>query len=708
VVKLSNTQLVLPTYQKNYSAPKSFFIFSYKLFYMKSFFALTIACSFLYACNNTSTVAKTDLLAANADTTAKPGNDFFLYANGGWIKKTPIPESESGWGIGNMVQDEIYNRLKIINNNAAAAKNEAGSIAQKIGDFWKTAMDSATLDRAGITPLQNDLEKITAIKNNADLLIVGAEFKTQGINCFFSGYVSQDDKNSEMMAYKLDQGGLGMPNRDYYFNTDERTLKVRAAYKTYLVKTFTQLGNDSSTAQKNANAVYTLDTKLAKASRKLEDLRDPYKNYNKMDWAGLTKIAPAINWSDYTKNTGVTKTDSVIVGQPEFYTALSHEIKNTPLEDWKNYLRFHLIQSNAGYLDKVSFDNAFEYRKSLTGAKEPRPRWKRVLDAEESAIGEALGQLFVKEYFNETAKKRYTDMVEAIRDAYKERITQLTWMGDSTKQKAYTKLAKISKKVGYPDKWKDFSALKIDTASFVANMQRANQWWHNYDIDKLGKPVDRTEWVMTPQTYNAYYNPSNNEIVLPAGIFAVPGYRDEELDDALVFGYAAASTIGHEITHGFDDQGRQYDDAGNLKNWWTKKDEEEFSKRAKAIINQFNEFMPVDTLHINGNATQGENIADLGGMLLGLDAFKKTEAYKKNAVIGGFTQMQRYFLGYALGWMYQERKERLASQVMTDVHAPAKERINGPVVNMPEFYEAFGIKPGDKMYRADSLRVRIW
>ena len=255
---------------------------------------------------------------------------------------------------------------------------------------------------------------------------------------------------------------------------------------------------------------------------------------------------------------------------------------------------------------------------------------------------------------------------------------------------------------------KDFSALKIDRSSFVANIQRANQWWHNYNINKLGKPVDRTEWDMTPQTYNAYYNPSNNEIVLPAGIFAVPGYKDEELDDALVYGYAAASTIGHEITHGFDDQGRQYDEAGNLKNWWNKKDEEEFNSRAKAIINQFSEFNPVDTLHINGNATQGENIADLGGMLLGLDAFRKTEAFKKNEKIAGLNQLQRYFLGYALGWMYQERKERLANQVMTDVHAPAKERVNGPVVNIPEFYEAFGIKKGDKMYRADSLRVNIW
>jgi putative endopeptidase len=364
--------------------------------------------------------------------------------------------------------------------------------------------------------------------------------------------------------------------------------------------------------------------------------------------------------------------------------------------------------SNAEYLDKASFDNNFVYRQTLTGAKEARPRWKRVLDEEENAMGEALGQLFVKEYFNEKARKRYSDLVEAIRDAYKDRISKLPWMSDSTKQKAYAKLAAVTKKVGYPDKWKDFSALKIDKGPFALNMQRASEWWSDYYKNKLGKPVDRTEWEMTPQAYNAYYNASNNEIVLPAGIFSVPGMRDEELDDAFVYGYAGASTIGHEITHGFDDQGRQYDAKGNLTSWWNKTDEQEFNKRAKVIIEQFNEMIPVDTLHINGSATQGENIADLGGMLLGIDAFKKTEAYKKGEKISGLTPMQRYFLGYAYGWMYAIKKDRLASRIMTDVHAPAKERVNGPVVNIPEFYEAFGIKKGDKMYRADSVRVNIW
>ena len=666
---------------------------------------------FVAACNNrekTTGKPSKDFLSANLDTTVSPAEDFFRYANGGWIKKNPIPEEESAWGVGDLVQEDIYSRLRKINEDAEAKNAVEGTIEQKIGDFWHSSMDSSSVDKQGLQPLQADLDKINNIKSKDDLIAVAADFHSKGINVMFADYVAQDDKNSEVMAYQLAQGGLGMSNRDYYFNTDERTIGVRKAYQTYLFKTFMQLGNDSATAAKNVKAVYDLETRLAKSSRKLAALRDPEKNYNKMDLVKLNKLSGNLNWSFYLPKIGVNKIDSVIVGQPEFYAALNNEVAKTSLDDWKNYLRFHLVRASANYLDKTTYGNYFDYRKTLSGATQQRPRWKRVLDAEENAMGEALGQLFVKEYFNEKAKKRYADLVDAIRDAYKERIQKLTWMSDSTKQKALDKLSRITPKVGYPDKWKDFSALKIDRGPYVLNVQRANVWWHNYNFNKLGKPVDRTEWGMSPQTYNAYYNPSNNEIVLPAGIFAVPGMRDEDLDDAFVYGYAAASTIGHEITHGFDDQGRQYDARGNLTNWWTKKDSVEFVQRAKSIIKEFNEFNPVDTLHINGDATQGENIADLGGLLLGLDAFKKTESYKKNEKIGGLTPLQRYFLGYAYGWMYEERKERLANQVMSDVHSPAKERVNGPMVNIPEFYEAFGIKEGSKMYRADSLRVHIW
>ena len=673
----------------------------------KSIFFIT-AILFLFACKNGNSSDAKDILVTNIDTTIKPSDDFFMYANGGWIKNTPIPGAESGWGIGNLVREENYDRIKKINEDAVAGKNADGSISQKIADFYTSGMDTNAINKVGIAPLQLDIDKISAIKNTDDLLKICAELQTKGVECIFGNYVAQDDKNSEVMVFKLDQGGLGMPNRDYYFNTDAPTTKVRDAYKTYLLKTFLQLGMSDTTARNNAAMVFELEKTLAAASRKLADLRDPYKNYNKMAVKELAVLTPVINWNEYVKNIGIIKLDTVIVGQPEFYTALNKALKTTPLDNWKNYLKFHLIANSAPYLDSVSFNNNFSYRKTLTGANEPRPRLKRVLDAEENAIGEALGQLFVKKYFDTTAKKRYEALVENIRTAYKERIEKLSWMSDSTKQKAYFKLAAITKKVGYPEKWKDFSALKIDNGPYILNVQRANQWWKKYQINKLGKPVDRTEWDMTPQTYNAYYNPGNNEIVLPAGMFSIPGMLDKDIDEALVYGYAGASTIGHEITHGFDDQGRQYDEKGNLKDWWNKADAAQFGFKAKNIIEQFNAMIPVDTLHINGGATQGENIADLGGLLLGIDAFKKTETYKKGLLINGLTPMQRYFLGYAYSWMYEERKERISSQVMSDVHSPAKERVNGPLANLPEFYEAFNVKTGDKMYRADSARVKIW
>ena len=672
----------------------------------KILFSATLACTLLTTQTFAQAKQKPDILATNLDKSVKPGDDFFLYANGGWIKRTPIPAAESSWGIGNMVTDDIYTKLKKINIDAAKIKSPKGTTNQKIGSFWRTAMDSIAIEKAGLSSISSLLKEIDAIKNTDDLISLGANFHRKGMSFAFGSYIGQDDKNSEVIAVNHSQGGLGLPNRDYYFNTDERTLKVKAAYKKYMLSTFTRL--NIVNPQKAVDEVFALETTLATASRKLADLRDPYKNYNKMSWEQLSKLAPAINWNLYEKINGTNKVDSIIIGQPEFFTALNGAVKNTPISIWKNYMKLKLVFAAAPYLDSKTFNDRFEYRKTLSGATTPQPRWKRVLSSEEDAIGEALGQLFVKEYFNQTAKDRYNQMVENVRDAYKDRIAKLTWMSDVTKNKAYEKLAKITKKVGYPEAWKDFSTLEVTDASWFQNVMAASEWWHNYETNKLGKPVDRTEWGMTPQTYNAYYNPSNNEIVLPAGIFSVAGYRDEELDDALVYGYAAASTIGHEITHGFDDQGRQYDAKGNLTDWWTKEDGEEFSKRASVIINQFNKYVPVDTLHVNGEATQGENIADLGGVLLGLDAFKKTDAYKSNKMIAGLTQTQRYFLGYALGWLDKSRKETLANRVMTDVHSPAKERVNGPFVNVAEFYEAFGIKKGDKMWVDEKDRVNIW
>ncbi len=651
---------------------------------------------------------KGDVLAVNLDTTVKPGEDFFQYANGGWIKANPIPNEQSSWGIGNLVYEENLKRLREISEKAAKADAAKGSPEQKIGDFWTMAMDSSKIETDGLKPLQPWLDKVNAITDVKGLVTTVAELKKIGSSTLFSNFVTQDDKNSEVMTYKLWQGGLGLPEREYYFKTDSATVNIRTEYLKYMTWVLTMSGQDSAAAATAAKNILSLETKMAQASRKLADLRDPYANYNKMAVADLGKMNANIDWANFLNLTGVKGIDSIIVGQPEFFKALDNVLKTVPLSDWKSYVKFNLISDFSGALPDKFGVAAFNFNKLFSGAKERRARWKRAIQSSENAMGEMLGQLYVKEFFNEKAKKRYEDMVEAIREALKDRIGKLTWMSDSTKQKAYTKLAAIKKKVGYPDKWKDFSSMEIGRESYLQNIVSANLWWHTYNINKLGKPVDRDEWDMTPQTYNAYYNPSNNEIVLPAGIFTVPGYRDEELDDATVYGYAGASTIGHEITHGFDDEGRQFDAKGNLVSWWTTKDEEEFKKRAEVMVKQFDAYEPLPGSHINGKATLGENIADLGGILLGIEAYKKTAEYKANKSIAGLTPMQRYFCGYALGWLGHTREESLRNQLVTDVHSPAKYRVNGPFEDVDEFYSTFNIKEGDKMYRVDSLRVRIW
>jgi len=440
------------------------------------------------------------------------------------------------------------------------------------------------------------------------------------------------------------------------------------------------------------------ETALAKASRKLEDLRDPEKNYNKMSPGNLTsKYTPLIAW-DSRLGAMSLYPDNVIVGQPEFFSELNRLLRHTPLTVLKDYLRIRLLSDYAKYLSKAWDDEAFSFSgKVLSGQKEQRPRWKRVLDSQGAAMGMVLGKIFVQEYFPAKAKKRYVDLVEAIRAAYRERIEALGWMSPATKAKAQEKLAKITSKVGYPDQWKDYSALAIGTNSYCENMMSAARWRWNDMLSKFGRPVDRKEWQMTPQTYNAYYEPANNEIVLPAAGFTVPGARDEDLDDALVYGYAGASTIGHEITHGFDDEGRQFDPEGNLKDWWTAEDAAGFKKRSEVMVEQFNAYEPLPGLHINGRASLGENLADYGGLLLGFDAFKKTEQYRKGEKIAGLTPTQRFFLGYALSWLHHQREEQLRRGLLSDVHAPAKWRVIGPLSNIPDFGEAFGIKPDQSM-----------
>jgi putative endopeptidase len=651
---------------------------------------------------------KPDALAVNLDTAVSPGLDFFQYANGGWINKNPIPNEQSSWGIGNLVIEENLKRLREISEKAAKSNAAKGTAEQKIGDFWTMAMDSTKIETDGLKSLQPLLDKANAITDTKSLIATVAELKKVGSSTLFSNFISQDDKNSDVMSYKLWQGGIGLPEREYYFKKDSTTVNIRNEYVKYITNVLTMSGEDSIASFSAANNILALETKLAQASRKLEDLRDPYKNYNKMAFTDLKKMNANIDWINFLNLSGIKGIDSVIVGQPEFFKALDNVLKTVPINVWKSYIRFNLISDFSSTLPDEYGVASFNFNKLFSGAKERRPRWKRSIQSSENVMGEMLGQLYVKEFFNETAKKRYEDMVEAIRGALKDRISKLAWMGDSTKEKAYIKLAAIKKKVGYPEKWKDFSTMEIGRESYLQNQVNANLWWHNYEINKLGKPVNRDDWEMFPQTYNAYYNPSNNEIVLPAGIFTVPGYRDEELDDATVYGYAGASTIGHEITHGFDDEGRQFDAKGNLVSWWTSKDEEEFKKRADVMVKQFNEYEPVPGYRINGKATLGENIADLGGILLGIEAFKKTEQYKQNKTIDGLTPMQRYFCGYALGWLGHTREEQLRNRLLTDVHSPAKYRVNGPFADVDEFYTTFNIKQGDPMYRPDSLRVRIW
>ena len=650
-----------------------------------------------------------DVLVADMDTSVNPGQDFFTYANGGWLKRNPIPASESAWGIGNEVREELYVQLRTINEGAAQKKAAAGTDEQKIGDFWTTAMNDAKADQLGLIPLKAELDHIDAIMTVQDAINESFALQRLGVETLFGLDVSQDEKKSDEMAVHIQQGGLGLPDRDFYFNQEAGVASIRKEYVSHLHNMLKLEGAADDAATAGAASIMDFETALAKVSRKLEDLRDPQRNYNKMSIADVrSKETPSIAWDDRLAVWNLHPA-FVIVGQPEFLTGLETLLKKTPVPVLRDYLRFHLASEYAPFLSKdIDQENFNFYHKVLSGQKEPRPRWKRVLDAENEAMGMVLGRIFVKEYFPESAKKRYTDLVEAIRSAYSDRIDRLDWMSDATKAKAHQKLAAVTRKVGYPDKWKDYSALMIGQSSYAENMMSAARWHFDDMLSKFGKPVDRTEWTMTPQTYNAYYNPSNNEIVLPAAIFEIPGMKDADVDDAIVYGYAGASTIGHEITHGFDDEGRQYDAAGNLAEWWTKEDAAKFQKRAEVMVKQFNGYEPLPGLHINGKASLGENIADYGGLLLGLDAFKKTEEYKKGEKIAGLTPLQRYFLGYALGWLDERREELLRRGLLSDVHAPPKWRVIGPLANIPEFYEAFGVKQGQPMWLADEAHVRIW
>lgn len=650
-----------------------------------------------------------DPLITNCDTSVSPGVDFFHYANGGWFKRNPIPASESHNGIFQLVRDTVNAQVNRICIEAAAdTKAEKNSNKQKIGDFYSSGMDTVNIEKAGITPLKEAMQKIESISDNKSLMSVIAQMHTIGVAPAYSFFVTQDDKRSTQYALFFYQGGLGLGDRDYYFNTDSRTITIRDEYIKHLNAMFKLIGEDDAASVSKAKVVMNLETDLAGASRKLEALRDPVKNYNKMSVDEFNNSSPNIAWKEILPVLGISNADSVIIGQPEFFSTLNKLVKKYSINDWKAYLRWNLINTYAEYLSKDFEQQNFNfYYTVLSGITEQKPRWKRVVMNTNGYLGELIGQVYVDEYVPENTKEKLLEIGNNIRDVYAERIKDLDWMSDSTKAKALVKLNKMVMKVGYPDKWKDMSSLTIDRDSYCVNIMRGNSWFYNYSISKYGKPVDRLEWQMYPQTYNAYYSPSNNEIVVPACNITVPGFEGRMPDDAILYGIIGV-TFGHEMTHGFDDQGSQYDENGNLTNWWTPQDREKFVAKTKLIIDQFNNYTVLDSLHLNGDATQGENIADLAGVVLSYEAFKKTPQSIENNCISGLTPDQRFFHGYAYSWMINIKDESLANQIMTDVHSPSEFRVNGPLSNIPEFYQAFDVKEGDPMYRPDSLRIVIW
>jgi putative endopeptidase len=666
-----------------------------------------IAALYLQACKPKSEMSVKGIDPANIDSTIRPQDDFYTYANGLWLKNNPIPGTEVRWGAFNVLQDNTYKKLKVLLEEAAAAKAEKGSNEQKVGDFYAIAMDSAAIEAKGLSAIQRELDMIAGIKTKEDVLAVTAKMHRLTLYPLFVFYVYQDQKKStEYIAY-TDQGGLTLPDRDYYVNDDARSKEIRAAYQEHLAKMFALMGDDAATAKKNASIVFDMETQLAKASKTRVELRDPEANYNKMTIASAQKVAPNFNFAAFFKAVGLTNTNEFIMSQPSFFTTVSSMMQTRSVDEWKVYMRWHLVASMADKLsnDFVQQDFAFN-GKVMNGAKEMKPRWKRVLNDIDNAMGEAVGAVYVKKYFSDDAKKRCLDMVNNMQGVYRERITALDWMGDSTKTQAIAKLDVFIKKIGYPDKFKDYSKLEINRESYAENVLRANEFGFQEMINKIGKPVDKTEWGMSPYTVNAYYNPTINEIVFPAGILQFP-FFDPEVDDAVNYGGIGA-VIGHEMTHGFDDQGCQYDKEGNLKNWWTAEDNKRFKEKTTMLVNQYNAYTVLDTVHVNGELTLGENIADLGGISIAYDAYMRTEEAKANKSIDGFSPAQRFFMGWAQVWRQNITNENLMQRIVTDPHSPGQYRSNGPLSNMTEFYEAFGVKEGDKMWRPEAERVKVW
>ncbi len=628
---------------------------------------------------------------AYIDSSVSPCKDFYDYANGAF-NKVAIPGEYSNWGVNQEIDERNFAILKGILESSARTRGSKGSVAQRVGDFYAAGMDEAAIERDGLKSLAPYFAEIDNLKAGADVVPALGRLMAHGVDAGFGFGIQIDDKDTTAMIAGFSQGGLGLPERDYYFRAGPEAEEIRLAYVAHVARMFELSGYKTDTAKNAATTVMAFETKLAQASRTLVDLRDPEKNYNKFERASLTKLAPGFDWEGFFSAIdfpGVQKT--VLVGQPEFYTAFAGLLANEPIETWRVYLRWHLLRQTSNYLAHSFVDETFAfYGKKLSGKTELRPRWKRVLAAADSAIGEDLGQLYVQQAFSPAAKARALAMVKFHLEAMRSRIKAAEWMSEATKVQAYRKIDSMRAKVGYPDKWRDYRTLTLTRDSYVRNALAASAFEFRRQLGKLGQSVDRNEWLMTPQTNNAYYEPTLNEMCFPAGILQPP-FFDEKADDASNYG-ALASTIGHELTHGFDDQGRQYDWQGNLKNWWTDDDAKKFQVRAELVAKQYDAYAPLPGLHINGQQTLGENIADVGGLRISYEAFKLATAGKQRSSIDGFTLDQRFFIAFAQGWRTNQRPEQLRLQVTSDMHSPVRWRVLGPVANFPEFRTAFGCK----------------
>jgi putative endopeptidase len=686
-----------------------------------SLLAGAFACSILPGTAARAADAPPAFDVANMDMKVKPSEDFFRYANGTWIASNPIPPEYSRWGSFVELQERNLATLKEI-CDAAAQKGDApkGSAWQKIGDFYASGMDETRIDQDGATPLNEELGRIAAIKDRGELATALGRLQSFRVNVGFNFGADQDAKDSTRIIAQIQQGGLGLPDRDYYTKEDDDSKKLRTGYVAHVTKMLTLLGDTPEVAAANAKTIMDLETDLAKASMTRVERRDPVATYHKLALDEVQALLPDFPINKYLLAAGCPDPGSINVAQPEFLKALARVAKTNSLDDWKTYLRWHLVHMCAPMLSSAFVNEDFEfYGKTLTGTKELKPRWKRVIAIIDTGInggpyptggvGEALGQLYVEKTFPPEAKQRALELIANLRAALAERIAKLEWMSPETKLQAQKKLDAFGVKVGYPDKWRDYSKLEIDRKSYVQNALRAEQFNFQRTLSKIGKPVDRTEWGMTPPTVNAYYSPKMNEIVFPAGILQSP-FFSFTADDAINYG-GIGMVIGHEMTHGFDDQGRQYDADGNLRDWWTKEDGDKYNERAKAIVEQFSNYVVIDGMKVNGALTQGENIADLGGLKIAYDAFQKALAAKPGAAnvkIDGFTPAQRFYLGYAQVWRGSTRPEAVKLRLKTDPHAPPELRVNAPLSNLPEFMSAFDCPPNSPMVRPANQQVKIW